>query len=1179
MHRRFALLLWLACACACAWAAAPERPRFRITGPAQGLPSTEIKALVRDADGYLWIGTTDGLARHDGVDMRVWRHDPDVADGLPGNNVQALLVDARNQIWVAVEGEGVSVLDAAREHFRHLRKADHPQLGSDDVWAMARQGDAVWLGTYDGGLTRVAADGGMRHYGVDAGLPAPTVLALAVDADGVLWVGTTEGLARQRGDRFEPVNLPEAEGLALVYGLSAQRDGLWVGSSQGVWRRAEGRWTQPAWSPMFQRPNAMMAIVTDAQGDHWIGSQRGLWYQHQARPPVPVPLGGPAIPRAIGALLGEKGNALWVPVFGRGLGYLRSDWRQMAVYQGVEDGLNGAMYRALGKARDGGVWLGGLGGVIEHMAPDGSLSALPDAVLERLRSVKPAAVAEDADGRLWIAHRGGLIRIVGETVTEWTAEDAQAPVPVGQIGFVRLARDGRLWLAAVGGGVQQRDPASGAILRDLRAGEQSGLGEADIEDMALAADDAPWLATSTGVLRFDPVAARFVPVPAMGQGRVYALAFDGADTLWLQRLAGLEGYRRQGAQWRRIVRIDIRHGMPAVAAAALLVDARHRVWITTSRGLYRWDPSQQRLAHMGARDDTGGEEYLDRAAVLRDDGLLVAGTADGGLRMVDTAMADPSPPPPRLRFDSLAVRRHGAWQPLPAGPQSRLTPEDRELRIRFRLLDFDDPAGNRYWAYLEGFDRGWVALGASGDRVFAGLMPGRYVLRVRAQDAAGNPAPEQALAFEIPPPWWRTGWALAAYALIAALVLLLAARAYRLRLHRLHALRLAEEKRALAEQASQAKSRFLATLGHEVRTPMTGVLGMAELLRASPLDARQRGWVEAIHRAGEHLLRLVNDALDLARIEAGKLELAQSEFSLRALLDEVAGLLAPVAERKGLRFVVEVADDVPAGLRGDCTRVRQILLNLLANAIKFTDAGEVRLQVAPLAPQGVRCLIRDTGPGLSQEQQQRLFQRFEQAEGARTHERYGGSGLGLAISQELAAAMGGRITVESTLGAGASFTVELPLPVVEMAAPVTPAQDSAASTRTLRLLLVEDDPIIAEVIAGLLQAQGHTVTHVGHALGALSEASAGAFDAALLDLDLPGMDGLALAQTLRAQGFTAPLLAVTARSDAQAEAQARAAGFDGFLRKPVSGERLARALDAVLAAHPQALPACAQRAL
>ena len=1162
---QFALLGALACGCL--QAAVPERPRFRLVGPAQGLPSTEIKALAHDAAGYLWIATADGLARYDGVGMRVWRHDPDQPGSLPGNNVQALVVDARDRVWAATEGGGVSVLDATRQQFVHFRKDRHPELGSDDVWAMARQGDAIWLGTYDGGLTRIDADGSMRRFTAAVhGLPSDIVLSLAVDAGNRLWVGTPKGLAREHAGGFEAVTLPGADEAPTVFSLSREADGLWVGTSHGVWVQGRDGWQQPDWSPMFHRPNAVMALVTDGRGDHWIASQRGLWRQRAGQPPVPVQTGGPEVPRTIMALQREGASALWVPLAGRGLGYLRSDWRHLAQLQGAADGLRGVLYRAVGPARDGGTWLGAINGVVELLRPDGEVRALDDDTQERLRGIKPSAIAEDAAGRVWLGHGNGVIRIgVDGAVDEWRGDDPSAPAPAGMITHLALAPDGSLWLASPGGGVQQRDPVRGRILRDLPAGEASGLGDLDLDVLAIAPGGQPWLATSQGVLAFHPATGKFSAIPAMAGIAVHALAFDGPDVVWLQRLSGLEQYRRQGSGWRQVDRVEPRHGVPAVAAAGMVVDARHRVWLSTSRGLYRWEPLRRNVRHLGVQDGSGSQEFLDRATFLRADGVLVAATADGGLTLVDTNAPDPGGAAAALRFDGVAVRRGGEWQPLPAGPRLRLTQDDRELQVAARLLAFDEPAAHRYWSRLEGFDRDWVALGSSGERVLAGLAPGRYTLRMRAQDGAGNAAQEQALQFEVPPPWWRTPWASIAFALLGVLGVVALAFGYRQRLARRHAWQLAEHKRELAEQASEAKSRFLATLGHEVRTPMTGVLGMSELLQGSQLDVRQRGQVDAIHRAGQHLLRLVNDALDLARIEAGKLELATTDFDVRRLLDEVVALTAPAAARKQLAFAQDVAADVPQVLHGDATRVRQILLNLVGNAIKFTEAGQVTLQVQAAHP-GVRFIVSDTGPGLNADQQARLFRRFEQAEGARTTARYGGSGLGLAISQELAAAMGGSIGLESEPGSGTRFTVELPLraggPAPVAAVDQVGAGDAAADRAVvaLRLLLVEDDDTVAQAIGGLLQAQGHHVVHASHGLAALAEVAARDFDAALLDLDLPGMDGLALARLLRARGMRMPLLAITARSDADAETQARAAGFDGFLRKPVTGATLADGL-------------------
>ncbi|WP_017913641.1 ATP-binding protein, partial [Xanthomonas sp. SHU 166] len=207
----------------------------------------------------------------------------------------------------------------------------------------------------------------------------------------------------------------------------------------------------------------------------------------------------------------------------------------------------------------------------------------------------------------------------------------------------------------------------------------------------------------------------------------------------------------------------------------------------------------------------------------------------------------------------------------------------------------------------------------------------------------------------------------------------------------------------------------------------TGVLGMSELLLSTPLDTRQRRYTESIRDAGSHLLRLVNDALDLARIEAGRLELEQQPFDLGRLIAELEAMMGPMARSRDLAFALDNAMPPQVTARGDATRVRQILLNLLNNAIKFTEHGSVQLRVAPLQPQqGVRFEVADTGPGINAEQQARLFQRFEQADGPRTAARYGGSGLGLAISQELAVAMGGRIELRSRLGAGTRFVVDLP---------------------------------------------------------------------------------------------------------------------------------------------------------
>ena len=506
---------------------------------------------------------------------------------------------------------------------------------------------------------------------------------------------------------------------------------------------------------------------------------------------------------------------------------------------------------------------------------------------------------------------------------------------------------------------------------------------------------------------------------------------------------------------------------------------------------------------------------------------------------------------------SIDVVRGGAEHALPVDRRYlRLQPGDEALRVRLRAVEGALPA--RYRFRLEGIDAAWVETGWPAEHVWGIVPPGTHRLHVAAAGADGWGAPEERVLL-VDSPWWQTRMLLLAATSGLLALAAWAALSARGRRRRQLAIQLAQARRELAEKHSEAKTRFLATLGHEIRTPLTGVLGMAELLGDGELDAHQRSRVEAIQRAGRHLLRLVNDALDLARIEAGRLPLQPAPFAPRALLREVAELLAPLAAANGLGFALRVADDVPPALLGDATRLRQILFNLGHNAIKFCHRGDVRLEVAALAPTGLRLSVSDDGPGFDEAALARLFRRFEPGTDAGDS---GGSGLGLAICRELTVAMGGTIDVDTAPGRGACFRVALPLPPADLPE-ATPLPAPAGPAMPRRLLLVEDDAIVADVVCALLRRAGHGVVHAPHGLAALAELDAGAFDLALVDLDLPGIDGIALASLVRAR-WSLPLVALTARADPGAEPAARAAGMVAFLRKPVDGATLSEAIATVL---------------
>ena len=1172
-----AWMLALALVCGTAHAAVPEIPRFRMLGPADGLPNTTIPALARDREGFLWVANWDGLARYDGVGFRTWRHDPDDASSLPGNIVQALHIDAQDRIWVATEGGGLSMLDSRREGFRQFRKATHQQMSSDDVMAIASHRGVLWFGSFGGGLNSLSEDGTLRRFASSesdpASLPSDDVLSLAFDGKGRLWIGTLAGLAMYDGRTVRRIDVPTPEAAQpIIYSLTPDAGKLWVGTADGVFQyMPNDSWKTPAWSPMFARPNALIAQADSADGQYWLGSQGGLWRTQGDGAPVPVTLEqqGGGTSRVLQALLRQLDAGMWVPVPSRGLGYLRSDWQRIATLSSAE-GLSGGLHRGIAPASAGGIWLTSNKGVVERVdTTSGEIVPLELAEHEFWKG-RPGPILEDRNKNVWVGNsRGSLARInlANRAMQVWSSDDARDATHANgpPIDWLLEMPNGDVWLSSMAGGLQRRDGTSGKVLDHVTAESGHGLTAVDTEVIRLGPDGALWLAGAQGVLRWDAQARRFTPIAGAETGRVFSFGFQDAQTLWLHRLSGLERWSKGAQGWARVKRLSVAEGVPAVESTGLQVDSNRHLWLGTRRGLFRINPDTGQVRNFGVRDGLLSQEFNDSALLLTGNGVLVGTTVDGSVMLLDTHFKDPKPRVPNLVLDSIQVSREEEQVTLPGDGGFELQPGDHELQISARLLSFEDPLANRYRSRLVGFDRDWVEQGASGERAFYSLTAGDYVLHVQAYEAIGNASNLRTLRFKVLPPWWRSVWGIALFVLLAAALMAVLGALYRRRLRRRNAWQLAEHKREIAEQASLAKTRFLATLGHEVRTPMTGVLGMSELLLGTPLDEKQRGYTHAIQNAGSHLLRLVNDALDIARIEAGKLELQQQDFDLRALVDEVVGLSAPMAEQRGLGFADDIAAGTPSTLQGDPVRVRQILLNLLGNAIKFTETGSVTLRVSPSLPQGVRFEIADTGPGINEEQQTRLFQRFEQAEGARTAARYGGSGLGLAICQELALAMGGRITVESTQGVGTRFIVDLPLEEAT-AAPAKPsvgvvdADPDAMPSGPLHILLVEDDATVAEVISGLLRARGHHVSHAAHGLAALTQVAASRYDIALLDLDLPGLDGLALARQLRAQGFTAPLLAVTARADAEAETLARDAGFNGFLRKPVTGDLLAEAI-------------------
>ena len=381
------------------------------------------------------------------------------------------------------------------------------------------------------------------------------------------------------------------------------------------------------------------------------------------------------------------------------------------------------------------------------------------------------------------------------------------------------------------------------------------------------------------------------------------------------------------------------------------------------------------------------------------------------------------------------------------------------------------------------------------------------------------------------------------------------------------------QARERAEAASIAKTRFLANMSHELRSPLNAVIGAAQLMKTGQQDpAGQAMLVDAIHQSGTNLLGLIENIMDLSRIEAGRLSLADAPFDLAECVRAAMATASLAGSAKGLTVSCEFDPALPVWRQGDALRVRQLLLNLLGNAVKFTNRGQVSVHVRSAATADAVCIaVRDTGVGIPPEALSTVFDAFRQADDG-ANRRFGGSGLGLAIVRQLVDAMGGSISVRSEVGQGSCFELTLPLAAatppaapVPAAAPATAPAAAKAVPRSAHVLVVEDDLLNQNIVCRLLAHAGHQATAASNGAAALTLVAESRFDLVLMDWQMPDMDGLEVTRRMRSglagpQGCTVPVVALTANAFAEDRAACLAAGMDDFLTKPVQSHRL---LDAV----------------
>jgi signal transduction histidine kinase/CheY-like chemotaxis protein/streptogramin lyase/HPt (histidine-containing phosphotransfer) domain-containing protein len=1188
----------------------------------EGLSQAAVTAIAQDRQGFMWFGTQEGLNRYDGYHFSVFLHEPNKANSPSHNSILALLVDRAGKLWIGTDGGGLDCYDPVAQNFVHFKNdpADPASLAGDRVRSLYQDtGGRLWVGTDGGGLSRFDPEKGtfstLKHDATDPdSLSDDRVRSIIGTPDGALWIGTDGGGL----DRLDPVTKsfrhyrhdpgnPKTLSDDRVRTLLLDRDGrLWVGTYEGglsLLQPRSGdflRYQHDPSDPSSLSSNRIRSLYEDGQGTLWIGTDRGLneWMpgrrsfeRYQNDPTRPTSLSEDRVL----SLYQDQGGVLWVGTYA-GLNKWNATTGFFAHFkhEAGRDGLSSNVVTSFHEDAAGTIWIGTYGGGIsrfdrqkrrfDHLRHQpGNPNSLSD---DRVMSL-----LIDRSGGVWAGTMtGGLDRYdpAAKRFTHYRHDPAD-PASLTADGVTWIFEDsrGELWVGTYEGGLNLLDRATGRFTRFRHDPSQPGTLSSD---RVLAIDEdrqgALWVATDGGGLnKLDRQARTFTRIghdpndPAsLSSDHLCAVYEDRKGRLWIGTRGG--GLNRWSAEDRAAGRIAFRRygtqdGLPSAVVYGILEDEFGSQWLSTNRGLSRFDPDQERFKNFDSSHGLQSEDFNNGAFYRSREGSLFFGGVNGFNLFDPSQIRDNPQPPPVVLTAFLKFNQPVATEtPVSLLREIRLTHRDYVIALEFAALDFTAPEKNRFMSQLVGFDDDWVDLGTVRRASYTNLQPGRYTFRVKSANSDGvwNEEPLSVEITAAPAPW-RTWWAYGFYALAVAGALRGYLQTHKKRLERASELDKANARFKAEEEANRAKSVFLATMSHEMRTPMNGVLGLTELLLATPLDERQRRFAENVRRSGELLMNLINDILDFSKIDAGKLELESTDFDLHQTVAETLELLAGEAHRKGLELAYLPGDGVPSVHRGDPVRLRQILTNLLSNAIKFTDRGEVSLRVDRVAESReavvLRFEVRDTGIGIAPESQSRVFESFSQGDNS-TARFYGGSGLGLAIVRQLVERMGGQVSLQSELGKGSSFFFEVPL---GRTADVTHVETFSAPDPG-RALIVAERPLAREALGGVFRAQGwrYDTCEIGsEALTRLRQAAEAGdpFTVVLMDLEPPEAAGFELARAVRREPAldAARLLLFTRVNVAVDGEAARNAGIDAQLTKPVVARRVWNCLARFVAGH------------
>ena len=1195
----------------------PRHVRFDTLSTYQGLASSSVSRIEQDSQGFLWFATQAGLNRYDGYSFTLFEHNPFDQNSLTHNLIQTMFIDKDGIIWLGTYG-GLNRFDPDTGSFTaYENDPDDPRsLSHNVVVAITRDASgSLWAGTMDG-LNRLdEASGKFDRYvpGKDTpgALPDKVVRSLLTDGSGNLWVGTYAGLCRYEPelDTFAvyPVDPDNPDALPSPYTMTMindKRDSryIWVGTWGGGITRLD---KETGKGTTYKLPaDQVYQLLMDSHGRIWIGTWGGglIIFDPESGKTLHITDSSPGhgdglVHNVVYSLFEDASGIVWVGTNGGGINkYV--EWKnqyEFLIHNESDSGsLPAGKVESIWQDDDGTLWVGVYSGGLHRYNEDTGgfrhyrySADNPSTLSNDIVNV----IYRDSRGTLWVGTNDGLNIYQPETESfqRIYPDGTDNTPPEGIVFSILEDSEGDIWFGSNSSGVAVLDRNTGRYrVYSYDADNPGSLSDNLVRSMLEDSSGRLWLGTNRGLNRFDRETDSFTrylhdyrDLSSLSDNNIRALAEDSGGSVWIGTTGGLNQYISDLEGFTYLSR---REGLVSNFVTGIIENNPFELWISTNRGVSVYNPASEVLRTI---DRTNGlfTEELTNGFFHGPGGKVFVGGING-ITVIDKPAAEDSgylPPVALVQLEVMGQPVVHKQNPDGSFPELILTSADRLFSVQFSALDYSAPERNIYAYKLEGFDKDWTQQDKKNSVRYTNLDPGIYTLRIIGAGSRGNwNKAGISLPVRVLPPWWRTLAAKIVYQVLIFTLVLLPFLLLRRRTKRAEArfvkqqmisreldrkvldrTREIEDARRVAEEANHAKGLFLANMSHEIRTPLTGLFGMLSMLSGSELSGDQRAYIEQSTIAVKSLNRLVNDLLDFESLQAGSLLVLKAPFQLTAAMEYLNRLFLSLAEEKGLKYTYTAnIHDSSDFVLGDESRFIQVVGNLLNNAVKYTDAGTVALRLSDEGQNKYRIDIEDTGIGIPEGLQEKIFESFFQLDTGYT-KKTKGVGLGLAIVKQLVQSMGGTIEVQSREGKGTLFSLHMilpPAPVEEAAAGSSPDEAKMPETGC-RVLLCEDEAINRLYLRTLLISRGFDVDTAINGQEAVEFAKKGGYCIILMDLSMPKVGGIDASRTIRVfeaenPGSRTPIIALTAHTFPDDIRKCYDAGMDDFVAKPVNEKAL-----------------------